>query len=211
MLNRPLSTPLEAPSDADTEANIDTVIDAVPRVANRPDLLALEQHQQAAAAQLRAAHAARRPNLALGVDAGIEGTGYGIGHRYNFTTASVVLTWTLFDAGARSAAVSAARLAGAQLANQREQLAARIDLELQQATDNLHSATDLQITADARAAAARAAYQIASRRRDAGTASQLEYFDARSELTSAELNRDLTHYTLLQRRAEYLYARGESP
>lgn len=215
LLNRPLATPLAVggdASDSNGSCAAPAGAEAAPTAAaTRPDLLALEQAQLGAAAQLRAARAARKPSLALGVDAGTEGSDYGIGRNYNFVTGSVALTWTLFDAGARRAAVSQARLAGAQLANQHQQLAARIDLELQQAADNCNSTVDSLATADARAAAARAAFAIASRRRDAGMASQLEFLDARNELTGAELNRNLTHYALLQRQAEYGYARGDLP
>jgi outer membrane protein TolC len=218
LLNRPLATPLEAPGDAQALpdaaplAPIATDAAAVAVAAPaRPELLALDAAQSAAAAQLRAAHAARRPSLALGIDAGTQGVDYATGRNYDFVTGSVVLNWTLFDAGARAAAVSQARLAGKQLANQRELLAARIDLERQQALDNLRSAQDSLATADARAAAARAGFAIASKRRDAGMADQLEFLDARGEMTAAELNRNLTYYTLLERQAEYAWARGDLP
>jgi outer membrane protein len=214
LLNRPLATPLEAPGDVPAlPAAVPLAPAAAPTAAAppRPELLALEAAQSAAAAQLRAAHAARRPSVALGVDAGTQGVDYATGRNYDFVTGSVVLNWTLFDAGARAAAVSQARLAGRQLANQRDLLAARIGLEQQQAADNLRSAQDSLATADARAAAARAAFAIASKRRDAGMADQLEFLDARSEMTGAELNRNLTYYTLLERQAEYAWARGDLP
>ncbi len=220
LLNRPLATPLEAPADADSlpaavslAPAADGAIGAsvVAAVPARPELLALDAAQSAAAEQLRAAHAARRPNLALGVDAGTQGVDYATGRNYDFVTGSVVLSWTLFDAGARAAAVLQARLAGKQLANQRELLAARIGLEQQQAADNLRSAQDSLATADARAVAARAAFAIASKRRDAGMADQLEFLDARNEMTGAELNRNLTYYTLLERQAQYAWAHGDLP
>jgi outer membrane protein len=122
-----------------------------------------------------------------------------------------VLNWTLFDAGARSAAVSQARVARAQLGNQRAQAAARLELEVRIADENLHTARDSLATARARAAAARAAWTIAEKRRDAGMASQLEFLDARSALTSALLNANLAECALLQREAEVAYARGETP
>ena len=208
LLNRPLDTVLEAAESAgESMPEAARVGDTA---AARPDLLALEQAQLAAIAELNAARAARKPSLALGVDAGTEGVDYGIGRNYNFVTGSLVLSWTLFDAGARAAAVSQARLAAAQYANRHEQLAAQIGLEQQQALDNRNSAGDSLVTANARAEAARAAFKIASRRRDTGMASQLEFFDARNELASAELGRNLAGYTLLQRQAEYAYARGDS-
>jgi len=177
----------------------------------RPELHQLEQAQLGAAAQLRAARAARKPTLALGVDAGTQGEDYGFGRNYNYVTGSLLLNWTLFDAGARKAAVSQARVAGRQAANEQQQATARIELEVQQATDNLRTAAASVDTAIARAAAARAAFTIASRRRDEGMASTLEFLDARSALTSAELNENLTRFALLQRRADYDYASGELP
>jgi outer membrane protein len=210
LLNRPLATPLEATSDTEAIATAAPLAPAAAAPA-RPELLALDAAQSAAAAQLRAASAARRPSLALGVDAGTQGVDYATGRNYDYVTGSVVLNWTLFDAGARKAAVSQARLAGRQLANQRELLAARIGLEQQQAADNLRSAQDSLATADARAAAAHAAFAIVSKRRDAGMADQLEFLDARSEMTGAEINRNLTYYTLLERQAEYAWARGDLP
>ena len=67
------------------------------------------------------------------------------------------------------------------------------------------------LKAAARALAARAAFAIASKRRDAGMASQLEFLDARSAMTGAELNRNLTFYTLLERQADFAWARGDTP
>ena len=214
LLNMPLDTPLDAGSfDALATNPVGDALEEATRAARlgRPELLQLEAAGRAAEAQLRSARAARKPTLSLGVDAGTEGSDYGLGRKYNFTTASLVVNWTLFDGGARSAAVAGARLSAAQLRNQQQQAASRIELEVRQAYDNLHTATESVATAQARAAAARAAFTIASRRRDAGMASTLEFLDARSALTSAELNENQTRCQLLQRRFEYDFARGDPP
>jgi outer membrane protein TolC len=218
LLNRPLAAPLEPaalPADEDTATapgarRADAPSDAI-AAARRPELRQLEAAEQAAAAQLRAAQAARKPTLALGIDAGTEGVDYGIGNKYNFTTASLVLNWTLFDAGARRAQVSQARVAQAEARNQRQQAAARLELEVQVADQNLGTARASLATARARAEAARAAWTIAAKRRDAGMASQLEFLDARSTLTGALLNANQAECALLQRQAEADFARGELP
>ncbi len=220
LLNRPLDTPLEngafsvtdavdasgpeaapaapavataAPAPPDLEAATHTALLA------RPELRQLEAAGAAADAQLRVAHAARKPSISLGVDAGTQGADYGLGRNYNFTTASLVATWTLFDGGARAAALSQARLSAAQLRNQQQLAATRVELEMRQAYDNLRTAQGSLLTAQVRSAAAHAAFDIASRKRDAGMASALEFLDARSALTSAQLNEDQTRCTLLQR------------
>ena len=218
LLNRPLDTPLE---NADLGAAVATAPAAAAAVEletathaallSRPELRQLDAAGNAADAQLRVARAARKPSISLGVDAGTEGSDYGLGRNYNFSAASLVASWTLFDGGARAAAVSQARLSGAQLRNQQQLAATRVELEVHQAYDNLRTAEDSLITARARSAAARAAFAIASRRRDAGMASTLEFLDARSVLTSAELNEDQTRCALLQRQFEFDYARGDTP
>ena len=225
LLNRPLDTPLEngafngmdaageggtaeataTPAPPDLEAATHSALLA------RPELRQLEAAGAAADAQLRVAHAARKPSISLGVDTGTQGADYGLGRNYNFTTASLVATWTLFDGGARAAALSQARLSAAQLRNQQQLAATRVELEMRQAYDNLRTAQVSLLTAQARSAAAHAAFNIASRRRDAGMASALEFLDARSALTSAQLNEDQTRCTLLQRQFEYDFARGDTP
>ncbi len=194
--------PAAAPAPAGEEALL---------VARRPELRQLDAAVQAAGSQLRVAQSAWKPTLALGIDAGTEGSDYGLGRGYDYGTASLVLTWTLFDGGARSAAVAQARVARNQLANQREQAAQQLAMELRAAGDNLRTARDSLATAQARAASAQAAFTIAAKRRDAGMASPLEYLDARSALTAALLNANQAACALLQRQAEADFARGEQP
>jgi len=87
-----------------------------------------------------------------------------------------------------------------------EEVAQQIRLEVQQALDNLRTARDSLATAEARADAARAAFRIASRKRDEGVINQVEFIDARSTLTGAELNHNVTRFNVLARRAELEYA-----
>ena len=216
LLNRPLDEALEpgslpvAQDDAASRIGVPGGDEAV-LVARRPELRQLDAAVQAAGSQLRAAQSAYKPTLSLGVDAGTEGIDYGLGHGYNYSTASLVLTWTLFDGGARSAAVAQARVARNQLANQREQAAQQLALQLRASADNLRTAQSSLATAHARAAAAQAAFTIAEKRRDAGMASALEYLDARSALTGALLNANQAECALLQRQAEADFARGDPP
>ena len=216
LLNRPVDDLLEAASVPTAQATMagaagEPAGDETMLAARRPELRQLDAAVQSAGSQLRAAQSSWKPTLALGIDAGTEGVDYGLGHGYNYSTASLVLTWTLFDGGARSAAVAQARVARNQLANQREQAAQQLALELRAAADNLRTAQDSLATAQARAAAAQAAFTIAEKRRDAGMASSLEYLDARSALTGALLNANQAACALLQRQAEADFARGEQP
>ena len=134
------------------------------------------------------------------------GEDYRAGDGYNFGTASLVFTWRVFDGGGDRARVRQAQAAERQVVLRQEEIAQQIRLEVQQSFDRLATARASLATAAARADAARAAFRIASRKRDEGVINQVEFIDARSTLTSAELNFNLTRFDVLARRADLEYA-----
>jgi outer membrane protein TolC len=177
----------------------------------RPELAQADALGAAAGAQQRAARAALWPSLSLGVDAGTQGERWDFGPGYNYATASLVLSWKFFDGGATRAEAERARLAARQARLQQESLFRQINLEQQQARDRLDAAADSIAVAEARAAAASATRVIAERKRDAGAISQVEFLDARSAATAAQLALNLNRFELLQRRIELQYALGNLP
>ena len=179
----------------------------------RPEVSRVDELRKAAEEQVRIARKQKWPTLSLGIDAGTQGVDYRFGDGYNFRQASLVFTWRLFDGGGDEARVRQARAAERQVVLRQEEVAQQIRLEVQQAFDRLTTSRDSLATAAARADAARAAFRIASRKRDEGVISQVEFIDARSALTGAELNHILTRFDVLARRAELEYATstGEIP
>lgn len=215
LLNRDLLSPIEpaAPPNRPTanEAALEQLwANALER---RPEVARIDELQRAAEQQVRIARHQQWPTLSLGLDAGTQGEEYRFGDGHNFGTASLVFNWRVFDGGGDSARIRQARAARRQLVLREEEIAQQIRLEVQQAFDRLATARDSLVTAQARAEAARAAFRIASRKRDEGVISQVEFIDARSTLTSAELNHNLTRFDVLARRAELEYATsaGEIP
>lgn len=208
LLNRPLDQPLEnAEPDLDIAlAQRDLVTLRAAALENRPELDQVDRSVAAAGSQLAVARSALWPTLSIGADAGTQGEAYEFGRGRNFATVSLLLNWKLFDGGARRADIRAARAGERQARNQREELTQQIQLEVQQSLDRLDTTSDSLRTAEARAEAARAGFRIASRKRDEGAISQVEFIDARSALTAAELNLNLTRFQLLARQAELDYA-----
>jgi len=197
LLNRPLDTMLD-----------DAVIDGELALTQRPDVGQFEGNVKAMESRVAIARAARLPSLGLAVDGGTQGEKYEFGRGRNYATVSLLLNWTLFDGGARRAEEREAKLALRQIETQRMQLAQQIALEVQQALDRLQtSQVSLQV-AEARAAAARAAFRIAGRKRDEGVISQVEFLDARTSLTAAELNLNAVRFESLARQADLDYATG---
>jgi outer membrane protein TolC len=208
LLNRELQSPIEPSAPPAEAARQDGALqrlwtDALDR---RPEIVRVDQLQRAAEAQATVALKQKWPVLTLGLDAGTQAEQYRFGERYNFWIASLVFTWRLFDGGGDSARARQARATERQLVLRKEEIAQQIRLEVQQAFDRLTTARDSLTTAAARADAARAAFRIASRKRDEGVINQVEFIDARSALTSAELNHNVTRFDVLARRAELEYA-----
>jgi outer membrane protein TolC len=208
LLNRPLDTPLE---NAEVGAGVRATSRALSELRqsaldNRPELAQLQHLSRATQAQTRAAKAERWPTLSFGADGGIQGEQYEFGRGSNYATVSLLLNWTFFDGGARRAAVRQANATARKTATQLDELSQQVQLEVQQSLDRLETSADSLATAEARADAARAAFRIASRKRDEGVISQVEFIDARSSLTSAELNLNVTRFDVLARQAELDYA-----
>jgi outer membrane protein TolC len=172
----------------------------------RPELKQLTSLARASEAQVDIARAQHWPTLSIGVDAGVQGENYHMGPGYNFSTVSLLFTWRVFSGGADNARIRESRAAERQVKVQQEELAQQIRLEVEQTWDRLQTARDSLRTAQARAEAARAGFRIASRKRDEGIISQVEFMDARDALTSAELNLNLTRFDVVSRRADLEYA-----
>lgn len=168
----------------------------------------IEADQGRDQAQLRAAQSRRGPTVALGVDTGVQGENFGTGPRYNYLSGSLLLEWTIFDGGARSASIASARLAARQTDNLRQLAEQKIEMEARAALDAALAARESLAAAQARAAAASAAFRIASRKRDEGATTQIEFLDARNALTNSDLNLAWTRLDLVERRADLQFAAG---
>jgi len=208
LLNRPLETALE---NAEVEANVSATTRALAELRqaaldNRPEIAELTHLTRASEAQTSLAKAELWPTLSLGADGGIQGEEYEFGRGSNYYTVSLLLNWSLFDGGARRAAVRQADAVARRTATQLNELTQQVQLEVQQSLDRLNTSADSLATAEARSEAARAAFRIASRKRDEGAISQVEFIDARSSLTGAELNLNVTRFEVLARQAELDYA-----
>ncbi len=213
LLARELDT---VPETAALGAQIDLVLEDLVTLRERaldarPEIAQAERAVAAAVSATELAQAARRPTLSLGVDAGTQGERYEFGRGRNFGSISLLLQWSLFDGGARTAELRVARASERRARTERDELTQQIALQVQQALDRLATTAASLRTAEARAEAARAAFRIASRKRDEGAISQVEFIDARSALTAAELNLNVTRIRLLAQQAELDYATAAGP
>ncbi|MET0659617.1 MAG: TolC family protein [Steroidobacteraceae bacterium] len=208
LLNRELTTALVTTDPPSAVSVAHTALEALwtTALSRRPEVAAADALTRASEEQINLARYERWPTIAFAVDAGTQGEEYRFGDGYNVATASIVFAWRIFDGGSDRARVDEARATRRQAELREAEIAQQIRFEVQQAYDQLRTSLDSVQTADARVQAARAGFRIASRKRDEGVISQVEFIDARSALTSAELNYNLTRFEVHARRAELEYA-----
>lgn len=177
----------------------------------RPELRGLDAQITAAEQARQLARAAYQPTVSLVADSGIQGSGYSVDSSARVSTASLVLSWTLFDFGARRAAVAQASAQAAQLRALREDAARQLDLLRANAADAVSTAEAGLTTAAARRLAAEEAFRIAERKRDAGQLSQVEFIDAERSLTEARLGQVIARSDWLSAGAEVEYTQSTYP
>lgn len=191
LLNRPLATPVpELGETAVRDYSLALERLELPGLGTgqREELAALASARAAAGESADALAVRRRPVLALAVEGGIQGESYRTGTDARYAMGSVVFDWNLFDGGERRNAAAQLRADERRLALQQEETRLQFDLQLQEARDEFLVARSALATAGLRRNAAREAYRLVARRETAGLANQVTVLDARTTLTSAELN-----------------------
>jgi outer membrane protein len=201
LLNRPLATPVPEPAGKDLSLFTQAVLAFTPSAAPAPDgreeLLVLRKAIKAAEAAEGAERARLYPSLGLAVEGGTQGERYNTGKGYNYVQGSLVAEVNIWDGRERRSGMQLARLDKRKLELQLAGARQLISLEIMQAADELRAAAAACASAARRRDASAKAFEIVSKREVEGLASQLNFLDARNELTRAELNLEITGQHLL--------------
>ena len=180
-------------------------------LARRDELSQLAYTADAADANLRLARSAFLPNISFVVDMGVQGSGYSFSGESDFRSASVVMSWNLFNGFQSRSRVQQARLQQRVLEARQEATAQQIRLQVQDAFDNVDVAQRSIKTAQDRVRSARQSFRLVKRKYEEGMATQVDFIDARTALTNAEFNLAITQYDLLARYAELEHAAALYP
>ena len=221
LCNAPLTRELE--SARVTDADLPRLAASVPRptgtaaaalqfedtaLEHRAELRQLEAGVAAAGESERIARAAFKPQVALAVDAGTQGSDWNYSDQDPYVMASVIVRFNLFSGGADRASVRAARARSAELTAGRALAEQQIRIQVHEALSDLEVAEASLATASRRADAAAAAFAIIAKKRDLGQVSPADYLDAQRALTEARLNGNVTRYEALAALAQVEYAIG---
>lgn len=192
-----------APLDAELELSTATVLpdaitvslgDVGARVADREELRAIDAGIAAQGSVADLASARFWPTLGVAVDYGVQGQRYSFTDEDDLLIVSFVAQWNLFRGFQDQADRQKAELEQRKLALRRAEVEAQLTLDARRAVRAFEVTREALAAAEARTAAARAAFDRVKTRHALGAASQLELVDARTRLTTAELNLTLTTY-----------------
>jgi outer membrane protein TolC len=200
LLDRDPGTPVPALDDASLpELRPLTLDEALAASQRREERVQVEAGSAAARAQRRAATSGFLPSVAVAADYGVQGAEYHFDRTHDVAIASFVLQWNLFNGGqdaSRRQQAAAQQRAMQYKAREADRM---IALDVRTAFDAVGVAREGLAAAQARVEASRRAFQMVDRRFGEGLASHLEWADARSQLTAAELNLVMSRYALVAR------------
>lgn len=205
-LNRILQRPLDAPPEAIPDSALDLPLEITAdaavahALAIREEIGAVDAAARTADAGRRAATAAWLPSVALDAEYGLQGRDLRLGRNTGYWMASVVVSWNLVNGGRDAARREALGFQVDRARTARRDLEQAIALDVRNAYDAAVTARAGIATADVRLEAARRTFELVRRRYEEGVASSIELVDARTAMTSAELNRVLTAYRYAIRR-----------
>ncbi len=199
-LNRLLQRPLDAPVpeipdsafDLPLEVNEDSAVARA--LAAREELFEAAAGVRTAEAGERAARAAFLPQLAFQVDYGYQGPDATLASSRSYWTVSAVASWSVFSGGSDRAHRAAARDDAAAALTRQRDLAGRITLDVRDAHEAAVTARAAIATARAQLEAAQHTFELVRRSYEEGVASHVEFVDARTAYTNAQLNVVLTTY-----------------
>ena len=202
LLDRPLETEVDVFPDSLLGFDALPPLDSLRRSAQgaREEMRQLDHVRRAVLAQEREAQGSFLPNVSVALDYGVQGKEYRFDRSRDFAAFTVAVSWNLFNGGQDAARVQQASLDAQRLAIQLRALEQAIALDVTTSWQAAAVARSAIATSTDRLQSARRTFEIVRRKQEEGSASQLEFLDARTTYTSAALNQLITRYDYYLRR-----------
>ncbi|MBN1351213.1 TolC family protein [candidate division KSB1 bacterium] len=195
LLNKPLDSEIYHLNESRLEFPQPDLAHARERAVKRR----LETHQLSTAMKI-AQHSADLsrstflPTMTGVFDYGFQGEAYRFTADDDYWMGSIVLQWNLFNGFQDAAKKQYALLERNKLEAQLAELNAKIELQVQEAYDALIVAQKAIHSANEREKSARKSFDIICKKFEQGMAPQIEYINARTALTNAEIAHTIAKY-----------------
>jgi outer membrane protein len=200
-----LNQTLEAPITIDSTIldRINTTTSAVAEApARREELVKLQSAQKVVGTSIKMNRSYLIPKLNAFYNIGFQGFGFRFNGDQFYQLGGLQFKWDLFRANDNKYKIQQSQLDLDALNNQYKDVEQQLNLQVRTSTNNYRSAVQtLQARVD-EVQSAQETYRFAERRFREGQALQIELIDARTQLTSAQLNYSLAQLAVLTRAAE---------
>ena len=205
LLNRELSVSIDrSGSEYDITGDHSALDDAIRSAeTERDELRQLEYAVEAAGNGVKLSTSRYLPSISLVLDYGFQGEDYRFSGEDDFWMGSLVMSWTLFDGLQRKAKRDQSVIEKRIYETRLDEAHERVKLEVTEAWNNLDVARLAITTATARSRSAGRSFEIIRKKYNNGMASQVEFLDARTTMTNADVDKILAVYDYQIRQAEF--------
>ena len=200
-----LNVDLEAPVDLGLDVHAalrDTITAGAPDIGRREELMALRTAVGLRDAQTKLTTTYWVPKLSTFIDLGYQGMDWTVDEYADYYLFGVQLDVPLFNGGRHRLKVQRARLEREIAALTERHSTQQLLLGATQARTELATAQAVLRSAQARHAAAASYFTLIEKGFNEGVNTQIEYLDARNQLTGAEVQLAVARTTVLQKLAE---------
>ncbi len=188
LLNRPFETMILADIQYDSITQTLVLDDlAEHAVVNREELEMLRSYSRVAENNLSMNQMNKLPNLYAVVDYGFQGRNYEFNMRQDYLFASLIFRWDLFHGFQNKARIGEARIEQQLRDTQLEEAEKQIRLETIGAHYDLIASVESVKASTEELLSTRNAFRVINRKYGEGQATLIEFIDARSTMTQAEM------------------------
>jgi outer membrane protein len=189
LLNRPLTSPIDLTDEAVTIEPLPDPGEVERKaVEDRDELRQLQYTQKGVGDLVNLSKSAYLPGVFMAFDYGFQGEQYRFDGDHDYWMASVIFKWNLFNGFSKHSRVRQFDLERRAIQAQMDEVRSQIGLEALSAHQAAEVAVRSVKAAADRLESARKSFNIVERKFAEGMAPQIEYLDARTTLTEAEIN-----------------------
>ncbi len=141
------------------------------------------------------------PKVNVVGDAGYQGFHYKFNDDQRYWLVQFGLSWDLFKGGEKRSKIQQAKIDYQVMENKMQQLKKQIELQVVQSYYELKSAQQAYRVSESSVSSTEKSFQIIQSKYKEGQAILLEFLDSENRMTTARLNRSITHYELLRKEA----------
>jgi len=172
-------------------------------LGNREEIKKLEKAGDITDLQIKRGQSERLPDMFVAFDYGFQGETYKFNKDYDYMQASAVLAWKLFSGLQTNSRIKQSMIDKKIIDTRLEEAKKQIELEVITTLNELLTAEKGITAAETRVMNAKEGFRLVNRKYEEGQATLIEYLDARTTLTQAEVNLIISRYTYLACYAEF--------